>query len=200
MHSQAIVAALAGVLFTTHVIANQPQAVNDVRDAQPGLVARQQAACTAVASSVLSSLPTGSGAFGSVLSSLVGTGGVISPTRVCQVIQALPSSLESEASSYENSVASWFSSESSRIDSLISSCSNNSEVQSLQSRTSGLAAFASGCNATSTSGSQSTGTAAGGASSTGSATAGSSAGAPKETGFVVGAVVAAAFLGAVAML
>lgn len=201
MHAQKILAALTGLLCTAQlVVADQARALNDAQEPQPGLVARQQAACDTAASSIISSLPTGTGSFASVVASLVGTGGVISPTRVCQVISALPGSLESEASSYDNALASWFSSQSSRVNSLVSSCSNDSAVLSLASMTSGLAAYASGCNATTTSGGQSTGAGASGSSSTGSATAGSSAGAAKETGFIVGAVAAAGFLGAVAML
>ncbi|KAK9412974.1 hypothetical protein SUNI508_12169 [Seiridium unicorne] len=200
--------ALVGLLCTTHVLADEARAVPEAGAARPGLAIRQQAACTAAASSVLSAIPTATGTFGKVFSSLIGTGGAISPTRVCQAIQALPSSLESEASSYENRVASWWSSDSSRIASLVSSCSSDSQIQSIQSLTSNLQAYATGCNATSSSGSvsgtssgsQSTGASGGGASSTGSATAGSSAGAPKETGFVAGAVLAAGFLGAVIVL
>ncbi|KAK9772803.1 hypothetical protein AB5N19_03234 [Seiridium cardinale] len=190
MQFPTILTALAGLLCTTHVLADEVRAVPEAGAAQPGLAIRQQAACTAAASSVLSAIPTATGTFGKALSSLIGTGGAISPTRVCQVIQALPSSLESEASSYENRVASWWSSDSSRIASLVSSCSSDSQMQSIQSLTSNLQAYATGCNATSSSGSQ----------STGSATAGSSAGAPKETGFVAGAVLAAGFLGAAIVL
>ncbi|KAI1878397.1 uncharacterized protein JN550_000579 [Neoarthrinium moseri] len=201
MYPSKIFVAITGFLGASQAVANQARALNDAQDAQPGLAARQQSACATAASSILSSVPTGNGGFASVVNSLLGTGGVISPTRVCQVISALPSSLESEFSSYDNAVATWFSSESSRIDSLVSSCSNDTGVQSLASMTSGLAAYASGCNATTTSGGSSTGASSSGSSGTGSATAGSSAGgAPRETGFVAGVVMAAGFLGAVAML
>ncbi|KAH6645063.1 hypothetical protein BKA67DRAFT_586831 [Truncatella angustata] len=195
MHAHTIIFTFAGLLCTTIVIAEQPRAIID---AEPGLTPRQQQACDTAASSVLSSIPTGTGAFASFLASITGA---VSPTRVCQIISALPSSLESEASSYDNVLVSWFGTESSRINSLVSACSNDSAVQSLASRTSGLAAYASGCNATTTSGGSSSGTSASGAGATGSSTGGSSSnGAPTQIGLAAGAVAVAGFLGAMAML
>lgn len=200
MYHQALSALLATLLCTAPALAAE--------DAQPGnLIPRQEsAACTKAASSILSALPSGGGRVVSYIESAVGTGtgGAINPTRLCSVVSHLPSSLQSEFSAYDNSLASWFSTESSRIGSLVSSCSGDSAVQSLASMTSNLQAYASGCNGSSSSagGSSSgsgTGTAAGaGSSSTGGAGTGSSgnaAAAPRETGFLVGAAAMAGVLG-----
>lgn len=206
MYHQALSALLATLLCTAPALAAE--------DAQPGNLAPRQesAACTKAASSILSALPSGGGRVISYIESAVGTGtgGAVNPTRLCSAVSHLPSSLQSEFSAYDNSLASWFSTESSRIGSLVSSCSGDSAVQSLASMTSNLQAYASGCNGSSSSaggsssgaGSSSgsgTGTAAGaGSSSTGGAGTGSSgnaAAAPRETGFLVGAAAMAGVLG-----
>ncbi|ETS87247.1 hypothetical protein PFICI_01075 [Pestalotiopsis fici W106-1] len=208
MYHQTVSAVLTGLLYTTHVMGS-----NNAADAQPGrvLAARQQSAdCTAGISSVLSAFPRGTGDAISYVESALATGtnggsGGVNPTQLCEAINALPSSQQSEISDYESSVTSWLSAEGSRIDSLVSSCPNDTAVSSLASVTSELSAYASGCNASNSSSSSSAGSGSsnattttsgggggvggvggGGSQSSGTGTSGTTAGAGTQTGTPAG--------------
>jgi hypothetical protein len=151
MHYQA-----ASVILTSLLSARVLGSV--AGDAQPGVnVARQQddAACTEGITSVLGAFPSGTGDIVNYMNSVLATGtgsGAVDPTYACQVVGALPSSVQSEFSAYESSLTSWLYDQGSRIDSLVASCTNDSQVSSLASVTSAINAYASGCNNTSSAG------------------------------------------------
>ncbi|KAK9420787.1 hypothetical protein SUNI508_00878 [Seiridium unicorne] len=197
-----LVVAVAG-LTSTAVATYHPEALRGLQNIKPGVAVRQEGVkCTASLVSLAASVPTPSPELSSALQQYVSTAAVTNPTAVCAVTTAFPSSLSSQYSSYDSAVSSWYNKESSDIDALISSCSTESNVQTIASVVSLFSAYDSVCaSATSSGASSSTGsaTAPTGSGAT-SSTSSSTAGAPKQTGMVAGAMAAAGFIGAVAML
>lgn len=205
MRTSILAAALAGLLSTARA---------NIMDLKPGVAARATGAdCTSAALSILASLPTPTGELFSALSSYVVTADIADPTALCAASQALPASLTSQFTVWEGQVSSWYSSESSQISAVVSSCTSDPIVQTVAFATSELQAYAaSGCSglvgagstttSTSTTGGTATATVTKGTSTTGrsTGTAVSTAAATKPTGVLAGACAVAGFLGAVVIM
>jgi hypothetical protein len=123
---------------------------------------------------------------------------------------SFPNSLTSAFSSYESAVSSWYSAQSSVIDSALSACPEYSSdwdyvtsfCGSATTTTTGTDTPASNAASATATGNSTTFTSVTGTATRGSATstfATANAG-PRETGFIAGVVAAAGFLGAVAAL
>ncbi|KAH9990387.1 hypothetical protein F4779DRAFT_258110 [Xylariaceae sp. FL0662B] len=158
--------------------------------------------CQLSAVSLLGSVPTPTGALQSYLQSAAtvsGSAAVTNPTALCQVTASLPQSLSADYSSYDSAASSWYSQHVSDLSALASSCSNDLPVD--PKTISAILSYATASNpcsgvatASPTSGDGASDAAS---SSTSSISVG---GAARPTGIVAGAVAAAGFLGAAAML
>ncbi|KAK8023642.1 hypothetical protein PG993_011708 [Apiospora rasikravindrae] len=215
MYNQVLLsAALAGLASTVGATYNHA-AANQLRDlTQPAHVVPRQPAesgssdCAESAMKLFNELPQPTGALLSYYESATAAEmtGTAVPTNLGQVCasaasESIPSSLSAPLSSYESTLVGWYSSHTSDIAQLMSVCSADPILSSAESlldqitkepACSSLLASATGALASPTA----SGSGAGAAQTSTPA----KAAAPKPTAMVAGAVAAAGFLGAVAML
>ncbi|KAK7946159.1 uncharacterized protein PG986_010480 [Apiospora aurea] len=221
MYNQVLLsAAVAGLASTVGATYNHA-AANQLRDlTQPAHVVPRQPAqsgssdCVESAMKLFTELPQPTGAllsyYESATADITATAVPTDLGQVCAMAatESLPSSLSAPLSSYESTLVGWYSSHTSDIAQLMSVCSAEPIVSSAEQllaqitkepACSSLLASATGALATPTASGSGSGSSAGagGAAQTSSP---SQAAAPKATGLVAGAVAAAGFLGAVAML
>ncbi|KAK7917605.1 hypothetical protein PG985_011213 [Apiospora marii] len=221
MHNQVLLsAALAGLASTVGATYNHA-AANQLRDltAPAHVVARQASEsgssdCTSSAVMLIAGLPTPTGellSYYATASDVPQFTETAIPTNLASACSALgtqmsvPSSLSAPLSSYESTLLGWYSSHTQDIAGLMSACTADPVFSSAESL---LAQVTKEPACKSLLGDASialpTPTPTGSASGSGEGAAQSSepakAAAPKPTAMVAGAVAAAGFIGAVAML
>lgn len=231
MYYPSALLATAAALAGTAAAIYSPQQLNRVRSLDQGVPQRRQDdssnsafACQASAFSILGDIPTPTPPLLSYLLSFAATANPTDPAALCAATSALPTSLASAYSSYDEAASSWYVGHSGDIAQLASDCASDGVAQSLtqaitalESYTAGdctgtapteaagltslipmINATATGATATTTGSSSGAGSQGGGSASEMSSVP--QAGAARPTGVIAGAMAAAGFIGAVAMM
>ncbi|RYP46340.1 hypothetical protein DL768_007446 [Monosporascus sp. mg162] len=224
MYSRALLLLAAGT-----AAAYRPHQLNAVRNLQqPGVQARQNgsiAECTSSAFAIISSAPTPNSDLINYFETFAVTADLANPTVFCEITSALPTSLSSAYFSYDEAASSWYSEQSSNIVELASNCAGEAVATTVTEIVSILASYTAG-DCTGTLPPEASTMIEGGALSslifptagatvtdgpasptdtpneTGSVetTSIEQAAAARPTGVVAGAIAAAGFIGAVAMM
>ncbi|RYP03984.1 hypothetical protein DL764_004755 [Monosporascus ibericus] len=101
---------------------------------QPGVQARQTGSideCTSSAFAIISSAPTANSDLVDYLETFAVTADLADPTVFCEITSALPTSLSSAYFSYDEAVSSWYSGQSSNIVEFVSNCAGEDMATSV---------------------------------------------------------------------